>query len=99
MFRKIRRFSGRDALAHNIRGFRSRQPELPDIVGGFPVKEPSKIIRRNAARRIAASASIDQSRRNGSRTVSTKTTRVQPTLPKHVRVPENRTLRLTPEVT
>ena len=39
MLGKISRFGGRDALAHNIRGFSSRQPELPYVVGGFAVEQ------------------------------------------------------------
>ena len=47
MLGKISRFSGRDALAHNIRGFSRRQPKLPYIVGSFAVKEPQNHLRQN----------------------------------------------------
>src|SRR6202521_2467256 len=54
MLGKISRFGGRDALAHNISGFRRRQPELPNTIGRFAIQEAGKIIRRDAACRVSA---------------------------------------------
>src|ERR1700716_1851570 len=99
MLGKISRFSGRDALAHNIRGFSRRQPELPDVIGGFAVKEASKIIRRDAACRVSASTSIARRRRTAARSVSKETLRIESTLAENVGSAHNRILRVRPCVT
>src|SRR5258706_8410016 len=55
---KVRRFSSSNALRHNVRSLSRRQPELPNTVRQFAVKELGKIIRRDAARRFPARTSI-----------------------------------------
>src|ERR1019366_1256737 len=54
MLGKISRFGGRDALAHDIRGFRGRQPQLPDVVAGFASEVLREILRRDAVCRVSA---------------------------------------------
>src|SRR5713101_6348455 len=94
MLGEISRFSGRDALADDIRGFSRRQPKLPDVVRGFAVKEASKILHRDAACRVSASNSIARRRRNAARSVSTEAIRIESTLAENIGSAHDRILRV-----
>src|SRR3981189_2271627 len=96
---KISRFSGCDALAHDVRGFSGRQPELPYIVGGFAVKEAGKILRRDAACRVSSRPRIARRHRNAARGVSTETLRIQSTFAKNIGSAHDRILRVRARIT
>ena len=76
---EISRFGGRDALAHDIRSFRGRQPEFPDVVARLAIEILSKILRRDeVASSPLAPRRCSETEREAASRVSTETLRIDP---------------------
>src|SRR5208283_4889501 len=58
MLGQISRLGGRDALDNNVRSFRSRKPELPDVIARFAIKVPGNLNGRDEACLVSARAGI-----------------------------------------
>src|ERR1019366_4862058 len=99
MLGKISRFGGRDALTHDIRGFRGRQPQLPDVVAGFAIEEVRETFCRDEAWLVSSRTGVARGQRDAASRVSPETLGIESTFAENVGSADDGILRIRACVT